>query len=222
MLLNGHLQIPCIGIGKNSLAHYGLACSRRSAQWIVDSGQWREIENGGKQTWKRVRGRARERGKEEEKRFFRALSLNPPLRHFFGSFFFPFSQLSQGLLQVNYVNSFISKLLWCIFNLSVEHFWRFVIDSAGKDLVVLTFQLLLDCETVILFFLSGFLSFIFLCQFLSYFLKVFFASLPSLTHSSPLPPAPFKRERPFVFLQSIRSTICAFLVYAKSTGCFVV
>ena len=63
--------------------------------------------------------------------------------------------------------------------------------SAGLDLVVLTFQLLLDCETVI-FFLSLFrLSFIFLCQFLSYFLDVFFASVLSLTHSPP-PPAPDK------------------------------
>ena len=42
---------------KNSLAHYELAYSRRSGQWIVDRGQWREMENGGKQTWKRVRGR---------------------------------------------------------------------------------------------------------------------------------------------------------------------
>ena len=188
MLLNGHLQIPCIGIGKNSLAHYGLACSRRSAQWIVDSGQWREIEKGGKQTWKRVRGRARERGKEEEKRFFRALSLNPPLRHFFGSFFFPFSQLSQGLLQVNYVNSFISKLLWYIVNLSVEHFWRFVIDSAGKDLVVLTFQLLLDCETVILFFSFWFSFFYFsLLVSIVFFKSIFRFSPQSLSLFSPAP-----------------------------------
>ena len=42
---------------KNSLAHYELAYSRRSGQWIVDRGQWREMGNGGKQTWKRVRGR---------------------------------------------------------------------------------------------------------------------------------------------------------------------
>ena len=28
---------------KNSLAHYELAYSRRSGQWIVDSGQWREM-----------------------------------------------------------------------------------------------------------------------------------------------------------------------------------
>ena len=27
---------------------------------VVDSGQWREMENGGKQTWKRVRGREQE------------------------------------------------------------------------------------------------------------------------------------------------------------------
>ena len=45
---------------KNSLAHYELAYSRRSGQWIVDSGQWREMGNGGKQTWKRVRGRKQE------------------------------------------------------------------------------------------------------------------------------------------------------------------
>ena len=42
---------------KNSLAHYELAYSRCSGQWIVDRGQWREMGNGGKQTWKRVRGR---------------------------------------------------------------------------------------------------------------------------------------------------------------------
>ena len=57
--------------------------------------------------------------------------------------------------------------------------------SAGTDLVVLTFQLLLDCETVI-FFLFCFLSFIFSFSVLSYFLDVFFASLLSLTHSPPL------------------------------------
>ena len=74
--------------------------------------------------------------------------------------------------------------------------------SAGTDLVVLTFQLLLDCKTVI-FFLCLFASFIFLCQFLSYFLDVFFASFLSLTHSPP-PPAPDKRARPFVLLQTIR------------------
>ena len=46
---------------KNSLAHYELAYSRRSGQWIVDSGQWREMENGGKQTWKSLEERKRER-----------------------------------------------------------------------------------------------------------------------------------------------------------------
>ena len=40
---------------------YELACSRRSGQWIVDSGQWREMENGGKQTWKSLEERKRER-----------------------------------------------------------------------------------------------------------------------------------------------------------------
>ena len=27
------------------------------AWWTVDSGKWSEMEDGGKQTWKRVRGR---------------------------------------------------------------------------------------------------------------------------------------------------------------------
>ena len=46
MLLNGHLQITCIGIGKNSLAYYELACPKRSGQWIVDSGaKWGTEEN---------------------------------------------------------------------------------------------------------------------------------------------------------------------------------
>ena len=71
MLLNGHPYIPYIGFAKKtSLAHYEIACSRRS-------GQWREMKNGRKQRWKRVRGREQ----EGEKRFFRQLS--PTLRHFF-------------------------------------------------------------------------------------------------------------------------------------------
>ena len=53
ILLNGHLQITCIGTGKNSLAHYELACSK-------GSGQCREMGNGRKQTFKRVRGREQE------------------------------------------------------------------------------------------------------------------------------------------------------------------
>ena len=94
-------------------------------------------------------------------------------------------------------------------------------------MVVLTFQLLLDYETVIFFFLVFFNFYFFLCRFLSYFLDVFFASLLSLTHSPPtLPPlpsaAPDKRAPPFVLLQTIRSIIRAFLAYAKSTGCFLV
>ena len=35
---------------KNPLAHYEVAYSMRSGQWIVDSGQWLEMGNGGKQT----------------------------------------------------------------------------------------------------------------------------------------------------------------------------
>ena len=81
--------------------------------------------------------------------------------------------------------------------------------SAGTDLVVLTFQLLLDCETVI-FFLFCFLSFIFSFSVLSYFLDVFFASLLSLTHSPPLPHpicSTQKGTAHFVLLQTIRLTI---------------
>ena len=37
---------PCIGIGKNALAHYELAYSRRSGQWIVDGGYWTVARNG--------------------------------------------------------------------------------------------------------------------------------------------------------------------------------
>ena len=57
--------------------------------------------------------------------------------------------------------------------------------SAGTDLVELTFQLLLDCET---FFLSCFLSFIFSLSFSVVFFRLIFDSLPSLTHLSPPPP----------------------------------
>ena len=80
------------------------------------------------------------------------------------------------------MNSFISKLLWYIFNLSVEHFWRFVIDSAGKDLVVLTFQLLLDCETVILFFSVWFSFFYFSLLVSIVFFKSIFRFSPQ-SHS---------------------------------------
>ena len=60
-------------------------------------------------------------------------------------------------------------------------------SSAGTDLVVLIFQLLLDCEIFFLF-LVFFLLF-FLCHFLLYFLDLFFNSLPSLIHPPP-PPSP--------------------------------
>ena len=116
MLLNGHPQITCSG--KNSLAHYELACSKRS-------GQWREMGNGGKQTWKRVRGR-------EQEDLSPSLPNPAPSPFFLAHFFFAFSQLFEGLLQVKYVHSFISNFLWYIFNLSVEHFWRFVIDPQER------------------------------------------------------------------------------------------
>ena len=95
--------------------------------------------------------------------------------------------------------------------------------TAGTDLVVLTFQLLLDCN--FFFFLVFFLLF-FLCHFLLYFLDLFFDSPPSLTHLSPplprrAPSAPDKRERPFCFAPDHYLDYSAFLAYAKSTGCFL-
>ena len=93
--------------------------------------------------------------------------------------------------------------------------------SAGTDLVVLTFQLLLDCE--FFFFLVFFLLFL-LCHFLLYFLDLFFDS-PPVSLTSPLPrrapSAPDKRERPFCFAPDHYLDYSAFLAYAKSTGCFV-
>ena len=67
MLLNGHLWIRCIGIGKNSLAHYELACFKRSGQWIVDSGWWTVAPNGERRKITNVEESKRERvggGKE--------------------------------------------------------------------------------------------------------------------------------------------------------------
>ena len=94
--------------------------------------------------------------------------------------------------------------------------------SAGMDLVVLTFQLLLDCETVI-FFLFCFLSFMFPLSVSIVFLDVFLVSLPSLTHS---PPSPCSRQEGtticFAPIQTIRSTIRdAFLInLRKKYGLF--
>ena len=97
--------------------------------------------------------------------------------------------------------------------------------SAGTDLVVLTFQLLLirlqNCHFFLFCFVLFCFNFIFSLSVSIEFLEVLFVSLPSFTHS--LPPAPDKRvTQPFVLLQAIRSTVRAFLAYAKSTGCFVV
>ena len=83
--------------------------------------------------------------------------------------------------------------------------------SAETDLVVLTFQLLLDCETVTFFFLFFFPFVYFFYRILlclSYFLDVFFDSLPSLTHSHTAPHLLQTRENDrFVPLQTICSNI---------------
>ena len=100
--------------------------------------------------------------------------------------------------------SFISKFLWYIFNLSVEHFWRFVIDQRGNGFGSTNFSTafrLRNCPFFFLFFL--------LFQFLSYFLDVFFASLLSLTNSPLSPPHMLhtKGNGHFVLLRTIRLTI---------------
>ena len=95
-------------------------------------------------------------------------------------------------------------ILWYIFHLSVEHFWRFVLDQQdgfGSTNFSTAFRLR-NCH----FFLSCFHSFIFLCQFLSYFLDVFFAFLPSLTQSSHPRPLLQTRGNDHL-LQTLRSTI---------------
>ena len=88
--------------------------------------------------------------------------------------------------------------------------------SAGMDLVVLTFQLLLIRWRNCLFFFSFVLVFFILFFFavpIVFFRRIFRFRLPSLTQSlPPLPPpssfsAPDNRERPFILLQTIRSTI---------------
>ena len=82
--------------------------------------------------------------------------------------------------------------------------------TAGTDLVVLTFQLLLDCN--FFFFLVFFLLF-FLCHFLLYFLDLFFDSLPSLTHLPPPPPRPLcSRQEGTTILFCSRSFIRLFRV----------
>ena len=79
--------------------------------------------------------------------------------------------------------------------------------SAGTDLVVLTFQLLLDCE-IFSFFLVSFLLF-FLCHFLLY--SSLTQNIHSLTHQPPSPAAPpllqTRGNGQFALLQTIPSTI---------------
>ena len=159
--------------------------------------------NGGKQTWKRVRGR------RVEGSF--ALSSKPrPVTIFSSSLFFVLHfQLFMVYVQLEQ-RALLALCYW----------------SAGTDLVVLTFQLLLDCETVIFFFFLVFFLLFFSLSVSIVFFDVFFASLPSLTQSFPLPhpfpppSAPDKGERPFAPDPSFDYS--AFLAYAKSTGCFVV
>ena len=74
-----------------------------------------------------------------------------------------------------------------VFNLSVDHFWSFVIDQQER-IWCTNFSTAFRLRNFF-FFLVFFLLF-FLCHFLLYFLDLFFDSLPSLTHLSPSPPRP--------------------------------
>ena len=80
--------------------------------------------------------------------------------------------------------------------------------SAETDLVVLTFQLLLDCET---FFLSCFLSFIFSLSFSIVFFRLIFRFSPQSHSPLPSPAVPpllqTRGNDHFVLLQTITSTI---------------
>ena len=181
------------------------------------------MENEGKQTWKRVLKKERVRGGEEV--------LSPPLPSPAPSPFFlaHFSLRFPNYLKACYGLTTRIPSFPSFYGIHIQRERRALLAlcylSVGTDLVIPTFQLLLDCETVIFFFLVFFLLF-FLCQFLSYFFgRIFsFSSRSPTLRFPPPPPTPAsdKRERPFVSLQTIRSTIRAFLAYAKSTGCFVV
>ena len=157
--------------------------------------------NGGKQTWKRVRG-------ERVGRTFRPLSLTPPFRHFFSlTFLCVFPTIWRPV--TGYVRpSLPDRFLWYIFNLNVEHFWRFVIDQRGNGFGSTNFSTpsrLRNCHSFS--FLVFFLLF-FLFQFLSYFSDVFFTSFLSLTHSPPnLHLLHTRGNGHFVLLQTIRFTI---------------
>ena len=106
--------------------------------------------------------------KSKRERVGEPFALSPlpcPFAIFSSSLFFAFSQLPEGLLQVNYVLHL--QILMVYIQLEHRALLALCYLSAETDLVVLTFQLLLDCKTVIFFFLNLFHFFV--CQFLSYF-----------------------------------------------------
>ena len=129
------------------------------------------------------------------------------------------------------MHSFISNFLWYIFNLSVEHFWRFVIDQweplwllVGTDLVVpgahfyistnfSTAFRLRTCHFFSLFyffFVSFYRIFIFSLSVFMVFLGVF-SLLSPVSHTRQHPhPTPLLQTRGndhSVLPETIRSTI---------------
>ena len=122
---------------------------------------------------------------------------------------------------VKYVRSFISKPFVVYIQLERRARLALCYWSAGTDLVVLyNFSAAFRRRNRLSFFLVFFLLF-FLCQFLSHFLDVFFASLPSLTHSCPHSLLQTRgNDHLFCFRPFVR--LFCVLGLRKRTGCFVV
>ena len=157
------------------------------------------MENEGKQTWKRVLKKERVRGGEEV--------LSPPLPSPAPSPFFlaHFSLRFPNYLKACYGLTTRIPSFPSFYGIHIQRERRALLAlcylSVGTDLVIPTFQLLLDCETVIFFFLVFFLLF-FLCQFLSYFFGRIFSfssRSPSLRFPPPPPPLLQTRENDHLF-----------------------
>ena len=132
------------------------------------------------------------------------------------------------------MHSFISNFLWYIFNLSVEHFWRFVIDPweplwllVGTDLVVqepiLNSYISTNFSTA--FRLRNCLFFSFFYFFFGSFYRIFIFSLSvsmvffgvfsllspvslTLQHPHPTPLLQTRGKDHFVLLQTNRRAFC--------------
>ena len=152
--------------------------------------------NWGKQTWKRVGG---------------PFTLSPkprPSPFFLAHFSLCFPNYLKACYRLS--TSFISKFLWYVFNLSVEHFWRFVIDQRGNGFGSTNFSTafrLRNCHFCS--FLFSFFYFFFFSSIV-FFRRIFRFSPQSLSLSPPPLPHPICStqkgtailfcSRPFVWL----------------------